>query len=136
MTQIEHINPDGVFSMPIFTQLVTVTDAKLLYLAGQVAWDENGNIVGEGDLHAQAMQVFKNIQTILASVGADFTHVLKFTTYIVNYQPADREIYVDVLGQFVTLGDNPPANTLLGVQSLARPELLIEIDVVAAISPQ
>ena len=128
---IQHHNPATVFALPIYTQMVTVTDMTMIYLTGQVAWDRTGTVIGEGDLRTQAVQAFENIQALLAAVNADFTHVVKLTTYIKDFQPEHRAIFVDVLGQYI--GDSPPAHTLLGVQLLARPELLIEIEVIAAI---
>lgn len=133
--KIQHIQPPGVSSIPVYTQLVTISDATLLFLAGQVAWDKRGQLVGGDDLRAQAIQVFENIRKVLEAVDADFTNVVKLTTYIVGYLPQHRDIYVDVLGQFVAIGNNPPASTLLGVQALAMPGLLIEIEAIAAVSP-
>jgi enamine deaminase RidA (YjgF/YER057c/UK114 family) len=133
--KMQHIQPPGVSSIPVYTQLVTISDATLLFLAGQVAWDERGQLVGEDDLRAQAIQAFENIRKVLEAVDADFTSVIKLTTYIVGYLPQHRDIYVDVLGQFVAIGHNPPASTLLGVQALAMPGLLIEIEAIAAVSP-
>ena len=133
--KIQHIQPPGVSSIPVYTQLVTISDATLLFLAGQVAWDKRGQLVGGDDLRAQAIQVFENIRKVLEAVDADFTNVVKLTTYIVGYLPQHRDIYVDVLGQFVAIGNNPPASTVLGVQALAMPGLLIEIEAIAAVSP-
>lgn len=130
---LQHINPDDLFAVPVFTQAVAVTDATLVFLSGQVAWDAAGTLVGAGDLEAQLVQVFDNIQTILTALDADFTHVVKLTNYVVDYRPEYREIYGRVLGRYVTLGDKPPASTLLGVQALAAPDLLVEIEAVVAV---
>lgn len=130
--KIHKLNPDTVFQPPIYSQLVTVAGGKLLVLAGQVAWDIDGNIVGGNDLRAQTAQVFKNIQAILASQNADFANVIKFTIYVVDYHPDKRNDVLEVYQSFVDL-DHPPANTLLGVQSLAREGLLIEVETIAVV---
>jgi len=128
---MQHHNPHTVFALPIYTHMVTVTDMTMIYLAGQVAWDRTGTVIGAGDLRTQTVQAFENIKALLAAVNADFTHVVKMTTYIKDFQPEYRAIFVDVLGQYI--GDHPPVHTLLGVQALARPELLIEVEAIAAI---
>jgi enamine deaminase RidA (YjgF/YER057c/UK114 family) len=68
----------------------------------------------------------------LASFGVDFSNVVKVTIFVVNYKPSDREILVKVRDQYVDPA-RPLASTLLGVQSLARPELLIEIEALAVV---
>ena len=129
---IEFHNPNTVHAPGPYTHLVTVQDARLLFIAGQVALDKEGQLVGEGDLHAQMVQAFTNIQHILQAAGADFSRVVKLTIFVVDYQFEHRSIVGDVLNQF-TNPENPPANTLLGIQSLARPEMLVEVEAVAAI---
>ena len=126
---VQYSNPEGVFLPPTFSQLVMVSDETLLILSGQVAFDVEGQLVGEGDLRAQTEQVFKNMQTILASANASMRDILKLTIYVVNYQPEDRLLIGEVQKQCFT--EPFPASTLLGVQSLARPGLLIEMDVIA-----
>jgi enamine deaminase RidA (YjgF/YER057c/UK114 family) len=129
----ERSNPPGVHQpAPTYTHLIRVKDGDLLYISGQIALDEAGELVGKGDLGAQARQVFKNLKAILASVGADLSNVLKWTIYIVNYQHADREILVGAM-QDEFDAPLPPASTLLGVQSLAYPDLLIEIDAIGLV---
>lgn len=126
------LNPDTIHPPTFYTHVVTVTDSTLVYLAGQVAWDKDGNLVGEGDIGAQTEQVLKNIKAALESVGASFDDIIKTTMYIVDYKTSYRPIIAEVFGRYVNI-DNPPPNTLIGVQSLAREDLMIEIEVVAAI---
>lgn len=123
-------NPDGVFVPLSFSQLVSLSDETLLVLSGQVAFNATGDLVGEGDLRAQTVQVFENIKTILVSAKATFADVLKLTIYVVGYQAEDRFVIADVQKNYVD-SNCLPTSTLLGVQSLARPGLLIEIDVLA-----
>ena len=131
--KIDRLNPDGLVNMPIYSQAVRVTDASLIYAAGQVAWDDKGNVIGEGDLGAQTRQAAKNISKILDSVNADWSNVIKMTLFVAQYQAErDRPVLIEAMRDFLDM-DNLPANTLIGVQSLAREELLVEIEVVIAV---
>ena len=131
--QIERLNPVGVHAPTVYTHAVTVSDARLAFISGQIALDEENKLVGEGDLRAQAGQAFANLNAVLGSLGADFSHVLKLTMYIANYR-ADEHLSIvrEVLARYVA-DDQRPANTLVGVQALAQPALLIEVEAVAAI---
>lgn len=126
-------NPETVHAPGPYSHLVTITGGQLLVLAGQVAWDIDGNVVGEGDLDAQIRQVFENIKAVLAHAGADFSNIVKMTMYVVDYHPEKRPVIVGALQEYFDQSSRP-ANTLLGVQALALEELLIEIDVLAAVS--
>jgi enamine deaminase RidA (YjgF/YER057c/UK114 family) len=131
--QIERLNPAGVHTPTVYTHAVTVSDARLVFISGQIALDEENKLVGAGDLRAQAAQAFANLDAVLGSLGADFSHVLKLTMYIANYR-ADTHLSIvrEVLARYVA-DDQRPANTLVGVQALAQPELMIEVEAVAAI---
>jgi enamine deaminase RidA (YjgF/YER057c/UK114 family) len=131
--QIERLNPAGVHTPTVYTHAVTVSDARLVFISGQIALDEENKLVGAGDLRAQAAQAFANLNAVLGSLGADFSHVLKLTMYIASYR-ADEHLSIvrEVLARYVA-DDQRPANTLVGVQALAQPALLIEVEAVAAI---
>ncbi|NDJ52651.1 MAG: RidA family protein [Chloroflexi bacterium] len=132
--EIRRVNPSSIHPPASYSHAVGVTDGTLWYLAGQVALDAEGNLVGEGDLRAQADQAFANIKAILTELAADWSNVVKLTIYVVNYQPAQhRPILVHVLHD-VFDRVQPPANTLLGIQSLARPGMMIEVEAVVAIA--
>ncbi|MBM4411296.1 MAG: RidA family protein [Chloroflexi bacterium] len=128
---IERINPEGLRRPPTYTPVVRASGGSALYISGQVPVDIEGKIVGAGDFAAQAAQVFANLRIALAAGGADFSHVVKMTTYIVNYHPALRE----ALGAARTaaMGGALPASTLVGVQALALPEYLLEIEAIAVV---
>ena len=122
-------NPPGLAKPNGFTHLVEVQPGRLLYVAGQVARDENGNIVGRGDMRAQAEQIFKNIQTALASRGATLADMVELTCYIKDMSQiaAYREVRERVLGS------NPrPASTLVEVKGFSSEDFLLEVDAVAA----
>ncbi len=127
----QFINPDGLSNPGTYTHVVTVQGGKLIFISGQVALDAQGQVVGAGDLKAQAKQVFENLKTALASQSATFTDVVKLNIYIVNYKPEYRQVVAEVRGQYFAA--RPPASTLVGVQSLARPEFMIEVEAIAAV---
>jgi enamine deaminase RidA (YjgF/YER057c/UK114 family) len=117
-----------------YAQAVRVKAGELVYIAGQVAVDVAGNLVGPGDAQTQTRQVFENLGQILASLGASFSHVIEFTTYVVgreSVQPflaARTELFPSLFPN----QDYPP-NTLLIVNGLVREEFLVEIKAVAAL---
>jgi enamine deaminase RidA (YjgF/YER057c/UK114 family) len=129
---VQRINPPGVHQPTGYTHVVKVSGGDLLMISGQVALDVDGNLVGAGDLQAQATQAFENIKGILAHFQADFSNVVKINVYIVNYKAADRSALVAVRNRYIN-PENPPASTLIGVQSLALPELMIEIEAMAVV---
>ena len=129
---LEHINPEGRPQPTGYTHVVKATGNTFVYIAGQVGVDGNGDVAGS-DLRSQADQVYKNLGACLASAGATFADVTKLTTFIVNYKPDDRAVIAEVRQRHLPAG-NPPAGTLLGVQALALPELLIEVEATAVLA--
>ena len=132
MPQKEFIQPTGLSTPGGYTHVVTARGGKMVFIAGQVALDANAKLVGEGDLRAQTQQVFENLKIALAAAGATFEDVVKVTIFVVNYKPADRAVIVEARDRFVSK-EHPPASTLVGVQSLARPEFMIEIEAIAIV---
>jgi enamine deaminase RidA (YjgF/YER057c/UK114 family) len=124
------INPEGLFKPGHYTPVVTVTGGRTIYISGQVPQDENGNLVGPGDLAMQVDRVYQNMQIALASAGASFNDVVKINVYVVGYKPEYRPLLNAARSRYVSQ-ENPPASTLIGVQSLARKEFLVEIEAVA-----
>ena len=124
------INPEGI-SKPIgYTHVAKVTGGNMVFIAGQVALNAQGNLVGLGDFRKQTEQVFKNLETALKAAGAEFKDVVKMNIYVLDTSelPALREIR----DRFVNTA-NPPASTLVGVTRLARGEFLVEIEAVAVL---
>jgi enamine deaminase RidA (YjgF/YER057c/UK114 family) len=128
----QFINPQGLSTPKGYTHVVTAAGGKTVYVAGQVAMNAQGEVVGKGDLKAQIVQVYENLKLALKAVGADFIDVVKMTTYIVNYQPAHIPILREVRANYLS-PTHPPANTLLGVQALFHPDILVEIEAIAVI---
>ena len=128
---IERINPAGLSHPPTYTHVVRATGGSTVYISGQVPVDADGRLVGGDDFEAQARQVYANLRTALAAVGADFSHVMKFTTYVVNYRPEHREIIGRL--RLEVMGDTLAASTLVGVQALALADYQVEIEAIAVI---
>ena len=128
----EFLNPAGMPVLPGFSQVVTATEGKIVFISGQVAFNANNELVGKGDLRAQAVQTFENLKQALAAVGATFDDVLKSNTYIVDYTPDVIGVIREVRSQYLPQ-EKAPASTLIGVQALAFEDLLIEIEAIAMV---
>lgn len=126
------INPPTLATPRGYTHVVTTTGGKMVFIAGQVAWDVKGEIVGKGDLRAQATQAYANLQAALAAVGATTADVVKMNTYVVSFKSADLPVIREVRSQFFPQ-ENLPASTLVGVQALALDGLLMEIEAIAMV---
>lgn len=131
----EFFNPPTMFAAGGYSNAVAVSGGKLVFVAGQVAFDTKGNVVGRGDLRMQFRQTYENVRAALAAAGAAPSDVVKVTTYIVNYDPAvHRAVNREERARF--FGDvNTPANTTVGVQGLAVDGLLVEMEVIALVKP-
>ncbi len=103
-----------------------ITSGRMLFVAGQVALDEEGRLVGPADAAAQARQVLINLQRIIDAAGASLAAVARTTVYLTRLE--DRGPVAEVRAEFFP--SPPPANTLLVVASLAQPEFLVEIDAI------
>jgi enamine deaminase RidA (YjgF/YER057c/UK114 family) len=125
------MNPAALSKPTGYTHVVTSTGAKTIYIAGQVALDKEGKLVGT-DLRSQTVQIFENLKIALADAGATFDDVVKMTTYVVNHEEQYRAILREVREKYLR-ADRPPANTLVGVQALALRGFLVEIEAIAVV---
>jgi reactive intermediate/imine deaminase len=127
----DHTDESADLSTPTgYTHVVEVKGpGKTVYISGQIALDKNGNLVGGGDMKAQAEQVFKNLEAALAAAGATFDQVVKMNTYTTDMSQV--QAIRDVRSKYFT--KTTPASTLVQVVKLARPDLLLEIEVIAAV---
>ena len=118
--------PAGAYSHSV---VIDSGDAAWIYISGQVALDPEGNVVGEGDMGAQATAVMDNVQAILEANGATFTDVVKMTWFLTDMSRIGevREVRSRYL-----VGE-PPASTAVEVNALVRPELLLEVEAVAVV---
>ena len=126
------VNPPGMKPLGMYTQVTVATGGSLAFISGQVAVDGQGKVVGAGDIQAQAVQVFENLKLALDGVGATFKDVVKFTIYIVGLNPERRKAVMEGRGRYIS-HQNPPAATMIGVQDLVEPELLLEIEAIVAL---
>ncbi|MFE4367925.1 RidA family protein [Streptomyces sp. NPDC056835] len=130
--QLIHVStPEGVAPSSGYSHVVT-GPGQLAVVAGQMAYDEQGEFVGEGDPTAQARQVFRNMRGCLAAVGATMDDVVKLTYYVTDI--ADVPAVLSARDEFIDTG-HPPASTVVQVVALYRPELLLEVDALALIAP-
>jgi len=130
MAQKKFINPQGMVRPGAYTPVVTAQGGRTIYVAGQVSLDEKGEVVGRGDLMAQAEQVWRNVGLALKGAGATFNDLVKINVYVVNYKPEYRDMLHQMRLRHVSK-ETPPASTLVGVQALARDGFLIEIEAIA-----
>jgi 2-iminobutanoate/2-iminopropanoate deaminase len=102
---------------------------QTIYVAGQLPYDGDGNLIGQGDIKAQARRVFENVRKVVEAGGGTMGDVVKLTVFVTDVRY--REPYGEVRSEF--FGPNPPASTLVQVANLAVPGALIEIDAVAVL---
>ena len=100
-----------------------------LYIAGQIAQDVEGNVVGKGDFEAQARQVFTNLKNIMEEAGGSPLNIVKMTTFLTHYNYI--ETYRSVRNEYFS--EPFPPNTLLIIESLALPYYMIEVEAVAVL---
>ncbi|MGW1617979.1 RidA family protein [Streptomyces sp. NPDC002172] len=127
------VNPSGLPKIDVYRQVSIASGSKLVFVAGQVAWDADGVTVGEGDLAAQVEQCYLNIATALAEAGGSFDDVAKLTFYVVDWTPDKMPPLLEGISRAaVKLGVTPvPPTTLIGVAALDIPDHLVEIEATA-----
>jgi enamine deaminase RidA (YjgF/YER057c/UK114 family) len=113
-----------------YSQLAVVTGGTVVFIAGQVALDKSGNVVGKDDFEAQVQQVFENLRAAVEAAGGTFNDIVKLNSYFLDLSHVSefrrtRDKYIDI--------KNPPASTAIQVSRLFRPEFLIEIEAVAVV---
>ena len=119
--------PGGNYSHAV---RIDTGDGALLFVSGQVAFDRDGNLVGEGDMARQTERVFENLRTILEANEASFENVVKISTFMTDIGRLAE--MAEVRRRY--LADPPPASTTVEVSALFRPEALIEVEAVAALT--
>ena len=112
-----------------YSHVVDSPAARIVYISGQVPLDVDGQLVGEGDFEAQTRQVFENLTLALEATGASWTDVVKLNFFLTDVTQltsvrAIRDEFVNT--------EQPPASTLVQVSGLFRPEVMIEVEAVAA----
>lgn len=122
--------PDGVAPAAQYSHVV-LGRGRIVAVSGQVALDEDGKLVGDGDAEAQARQVFENLRRCLAAAGATFDHVVKLTYFVTDMadMPAIRAARAEHIPD-----DRLPAASAVRVAGLVRPEFLLEVEAFAVVS--
>jgi enamine deaminase RidA (YjgF/YER057c/UK114 family) len=130
---ITFANPNGLPKIDVYQQVSIASGSRLVFIAGQVAWDAEGVTIGEGDLTAQVEQSYLNVGTALAEIGGSFDDVAKLTFYVVDWTPDKMPALLEGISRAAAkLGVTPaPPATLIGVAALDVPDHLVEIEATA-----
>lgn len=129
-TDFQLLIPETMPKSVGYSQVASVTGGKMIFIAGQVALDRSGNVVGKDDFRAQVQQVFENLKAAVEAGGGTLQDVIKLNSYFVDLSNLRefrevRDKYIDLL--------HPPISTAVQVPGLFRPEFLVEIEAVAVI---
>jgi enamine deaminase RidA (YjgF/YER057c/UK114 family) len=126
----QQVNPTTWQERYGFSQGWRVDDAKtLLFIAGQIPVDEQGTVVGEGDFEAQTRRVFENMGRVLEQAGLTFDNLVQVAVFMTDI--SNLRTYARVRDEFVNT-QAPPASTALGVAAFALPDMLVEVNAIAA----
>ncbi|PYU00473.1 MAG: enamine deaminase RidA [Acidobacteria bacterium] len=127
---VRFVKSDSLPPSPGYSQAVDIRRGRIVYVAGQVAMDHAGKVVGVGDMRAQTQQTFENLKAALEASGASFENVVKLNYYFsdITQLPVVRE----VRDKFIDKA-NPPASTAVEVKRLFREPFLIEVEAVAVV---
>jgi enamine deaminase RidA (YjgF/YER057c/UK114 family) len=130
----QYLNPKELFHSPFFTHTVAVSGAaKLVYVSGQVSYDRDGFVIGKDDMRAQAEQVFKSLTHNLRVAGATWSDVVKLNGYLVSMNHESVNLYREVRSRYLD-AKKMPASTLVAVKRLVHEDLLLEVEVIAAVA--
>lgn len=129
--QVSFVNPQTVHNPTGYTHVVSIEGpGKILYVSGQTARNQKGEIVGVGDLEAQTRQAYENLSTVLRMMSATLADIVKMNIYMTKLDEIDK--FRKVRDEYMPK-DRLPATTLVGVTGLAMNELLIEIEAIAVL---
>jgi enamine deaminase RidA (YjgF/YER057c/UK114 family) len=128
---LDLINPDDLYTPTSYHQVAVATGSRMVFVSGQAAHGPDGTLVGLGDFKAQAQLAFANVGRALAAAGAQPDQVARITVYVVGH----REELLDPISEarIAVFGDHRPADVVIGVETLAEPGFLIEVDAIAVI---
>jgi len=130
MANIQQYAARGVWDPPTYSQAVKVTGAEtILYLSGQVAYDDNGGAAHAGDFKAQARAALQAVKAQVEAGGGTMANIVKVNTYLTDIR--HRVDYAAMREEF--FGKKMSASTLVAVSALAHPDFLIEIEAIAVI---
>jgi enamine deaminase RidA (YjgF/YER057c/UK114 family) len=131
-SKIELMSPDGLHKNPAYSQVAVVEgNCRTIYIGGQNAVDKDGNVVGKGDIEAQARQVLQNLEIAVQAGGGSFENIIKWNVYLVQGQSAEKAL--KVFQGAMSKMKNPPLITGVYVSSLANPDFLLEMEAIAVV---
>ena len=128
-SNVQYLNPPTLSKPTGYTHVVQVQGGRTIYIAGQVALDISGDVVGKGDFNAQATQVFENLKLALAAGGATFDNLVKVTTFVTDM--SKLQALRTIRSKYY--GEHAPASTLVQIAKLANDDLMIEIEAIAVV---
>src|SRR5829696_3674692 len=128
---VELINPEGLSEPGTYTHVAIGRGSRLVYISGQVGFDPDGQLVGEGNHVLQAQQAYRNVATATEAAGGTVEDIVKITVFVAGH----RQDLVEPLREARNdvFGEHRPASTFLGVEKLIYPTLLIEVEAVAVL---
>lgn len=130
--EVTYLNPDGLHKNPAYSQLVVIKGPmRTIYIGGQNSTDKEGQVVGKGDIKAQAIQTMNNLKVALTAGEASLSNVIKWNIYIVQGQ--DAKLAFEALQEDLKTMPYPPIITGVFVSSLAQPDFLVEMDAIAVV---
>jgi len=129
----KNIQPDALAAPvrgghTLYSHVVSVEGKRLVFVAGQLARDRGGNVVGKGDMRAQIRQVGENIKAALATAGATLGDIVKTNTYVTDMDEYFK--HVDIRMEYLSA---LPTSTTVEVRRLAHPDLMVEVEVIAVV---
>jgi reactive intermediate/imine deaminase len=126
---MKHINPPALSRPRGYTHVVQASAGLTIYVSGQVALDSEGRLVGKNDVAAQTRQVFDNLTAALAAAGAGLDAVVKITVFMTDV--SEVQVFRDIRDTYFS--GPPPASSLVGVNRLVLPDLLVEVEAIAVL---
>ena len=129
----ELFSPQSLSAPAGYSHIAKINKGALVYIAGQIAMDASGKLVGEGNFEAQVEQVFRNLKIAVEAAGGGVADIVKTNVYIVDsVNQAELPKFRAIRDRYLN-AESPPASTLVYISRLARPGLLVEIEAVAAV---
>jgi len=128
-------NSEALPKVDFFRQVAIGTGSKLVFMAGQVAWDADGALVGKADLAAQVEQCYLNVAAAVAEAGGTVDNIAKLTTYVTNWTVEKMALLQEGRARALEKLDVTllAPGTLVGVEALFTPDILVEIEAIAVI---
>lgn len=125
--KMKRYNPEQLATPQGFSHVTVASAEKVAFISGQVSYNQEGEVVGLGDMAAQTAQIFDNLNHALSAIGATFKDVMKFTFFV---KDLDHNAIADIRRVRARYLDSSclPASTMVGVGALAKPELLLEVE--------